>query len=379
MKDERNAMRVIVIGAGPAGLATAASLGRFGIGATVLDAGQAVGDSWRGHYDRLVLHTARGKSALPGMAMPRDFGRYPTRAQVVDYLGAYARHFRIAPHFGATVSAVRQVATGWEVLHDGGTATGDAVVFATGMNAAPFRAPIPGAEGFVGPILHASDYANPTAFSGQRVLVVGFGNSGGDIALDLADAGVATDIAVRGPVNLLPKELFGIPITSFGIIRKVLPYKVAEALMLPILRLKLGNYARYGLHKAAKGPISQIIEDGRIPLIDVGTLGAIKTGRITVRRGPAGIDGRRVSFADGQAADYDAIVLATGYRVDLRPLLGEMPAVLDDGRPKVSGGRTAANGLYFCSYVASADGQLARIGVEAQAIAADVALLQRGI
>ena len=372
-------MRVIVIGAGPAGLATAASLGQFGIAATVLDAGFAVGDSWRGHYDRLVLHTARGKSGLPGLPMPRGFGRYPTRAQVVDYLHDYAAHFGITPQFATRVSAVRHTDAGWQVTHDGGTETGDAVVFATGMNAVPYRANVSGADSFPGPVLHSSDYANPEPFTGQRVLVVGFGNSGGDIALDLADAGVTTDIAVRSPVNLLPKELFGIPITSFGIVRRVLPYKWAEALMTPILRLKLGDYARYGLRKAAKGPISQIIEDGRIPLIDVGTLAAIRAGRITVRRGPDRIDGARVTFDDGQVAGYDAIVLATGYRVDLCPLLGDLPGVLENGRPVVSGGRTTAQGLYFCSYVASADGQLARIGVEAQAIAADIALLQRGI
>ncbi len=379
MPTKPKSLRVIVIGAGPAGLATAASLQRFGITATLLDAGQAIGDSWRSHYDRLVLHTARGKSGLPGLAMPRGFGRYPTKAQVVAYLADYAAHFKIAPQFATTVQSVRQTDTGWAVTHTGGTDTADAIVFATGMNAARYGAAIPGADSFPGSILHSSDYTNATPFTDKRTLVVGFGNSGGDIALDLSDAGMQTDIAVRNPVNLLPKELFGIPITSFGIVRKVLPYKLAEALMMPILRLKLGDYAAYGLRKSAKGPISQIIEDGRVPLIDVGTLAAIRAGRITVRQGPAQIDGNTVTFADGQAADYGAIILATGYRVDLCPMLGDMPGVLDNGRPITSGERTAAPGLYFCSYIPSADGQLARIGTEAQAIAADIALLQRGL
>lgn len=369
-------MRAIVIGAGPAGLASAACLGRAGIDALILDSAPALGSSWRGHYDRLALHTVRGRSGLPGRPFPRGAHRYPTKAEVIAYLEDYARHFRLAPRFGTTVRAVARADGIWRVETDKGAETAAAVVFATGLNGTPHRADWPGLAAFPGPVLHSSDYRNPAPFAGQRVLVVGFGNSGGDIALDLAEAGVRVDMAVRNPVNLLPKELFGIPITSFGLVRKVLPYKVAERLMMPLLRARIGPYDRYGLRQAAKGPVSQVIEDGRIPLIDVGTLAALRDGRITARRGPLRSAGRRVDFDGGASADYDAIILATGYTVDLRPILGPLPQVLDaDGRPKVSGARTALPGLYFCSYKASADGQLWAMGREAEAIAADAARL----
>ncbi len=373
-------MRAIVIGAGPAGLATAACLKRMGLEAEILDRAPTIGQSWRSHYDRLKLHTARGRSGLPGWPMPRAKGRYPAKAEVIAYLEGYARHFGLSPRLGVDVRRVAAKGAGWEVQTDAGTESAEVLVFATGMNATPHLAEWPGLPYFRGAVLHSSAYRNPDDVRGKRVLVVGFGNSGGDIALDLADAGVTVDIAVRSPVNLLPKELFGIPITSFGIVRKVLPYKTAEALMMPVLRMKLGHYDQYGLRQAAKGPISQIIEDGQIPLIDVGTLAALKAGRITARQGPVRSDGTTVHFADGVEADYDVIILATGYRTDLRPLLGDAPEVLDDqGRPRISGDRTAARGLYFCSYKPSADGQLWAMSREAERIAADAALVARGL
>ena len=204
--------------------------------------------------------------------------------------------------------------------------------------------------------------------------MVGFGNSGGEIALDLAEHGRAVDLAVRSPVNLLPRELLGRPITSYDLLRRVMPYRWADAVTAPLLRLAVGDHARYGLRRATKGPLAQIVEDGTIPVIDIGALAAIREGRITVRPGLDGIDGPRVRFAGGAAAEYDAILLATGYRVDLRGLLADAPGVLDpEGRPLASGGEAAAPGLYLMGYNSVPNGQLRAIGAQARAIAADVA------
>jgi hypothetical protein len=371
-------MRAIVIGAGPSGLAAAACLKKAGFTPEILDAGKKIGDSWRRHYDRLHLHTARGRSGLPGLSMPRG-PRYPARDEVIDYLQAYAETFDLRPKFGCAVKSVRPSNSGWRVTHAKGASEAPIVVFATGLNGAPYVPDFEGLGDFGGSWVHSSAYKNADPYKGKRVLVVGFGNTAGDVALDLAEAGVAVDMAVRGPVNLLPKELFGIPVTSLGILRKILPYKLVDALTAPILWLKLGRNEDYGLRSKGKGPNAQVIEDGRIPMIDVGALAEIKKGRIGIKPGPESFSKGTCHFVGGSSAPYDAVIFATGYRVDLRPILGPMPDVLDEtGKPIVSGGRTAAHGLYFCSYYVSPDGQLRQSGLDAEAIAADAVVAARG-
>lgn len=360
--------RAIIIGAGPTGLAVAACLKEAGVEPVILERAMSVGASWRGHYDCLRLHTVRGRSGLPGMPFPASADRYPTRAEVVTYLESYTQAKGLAPRFGCEVTEIRPEGSGWRVTHSGGTEVAEAVVMATGLNGTP-RLP-EWAGGFAGPVVHSSAYRNPEPFKGQRVLVVGFGNSGGDISLDLGRAGVAVALAVRGPVQILPKELFGVPITSFGTLSRLLGPRLADRLTAPILRMRVGRPEDYGLRAHEKGPATMVAEDGRIPLIDVGTLGAIREGLITVKPGVAAVEGQEVCFADGSLAEFDAIIAATGYEVNLRPLLGEECAALDHkGQPKVSGGPTACPGLYFCSYVASSQGQLRASSQEAEAIA----------
>ena len=367
-------MGAIVIGAGPAGLAVAACLKRVGVELRLLEKADRVGEAWHRHYDRLHLHTPKYRSSLPGLPMPREWPRYPSRTQVVDYLAEYTRAFDLQPVLGAEVTAVERAGAGWRVTHGVGTDEAEVVVFATGLAERPARPDWPGLEGFPGPVVHSSDYRNPKPFRGCRMLVVGFGNSGGEIALDLAEAGCPVDMVVRRPVNLLPRELLGIPIASFEILQRILPHRTADRITAPLLRLAMGDYAHYGLRKSAKGPVTQVREEGRVPLIDIGTLDAIREGRITVRPALARFDGRAAVFADGGSCEVDAVVLATGYRVDLRPILGPAPDLLDAaGRPRIVGGQPAAPGLYFCSYRAAPNGQLRQIGREARAIAADVA------
>jgi cation diffusion facilitator CzcD-associated flavoprotein CzcO len=359
----------IIIGAGPAGLASAASMGALGLRATVLEKEDTVGSVWRRHYDRLHLHTDRGHSGLPGMAMPRSYPTYPSREQVVEYLESYAAHFRIQPVFDTTVLKVARDGAQWRVDTNKAGISAPVVVIATGWADFPYRPRWPGSDTFRGDLVHSSEYRNTSAYAGKRVLVVGFGNSGGEIALDLANAGIDTTLAVRGAVQILPRDLLGIPILSWAIAQKSLPARIVDFINAPVIRLAVGPIERLGLQRAAKGPRRMIEEDGRVPLLDIGTLARIRDGSIKVRGGIDHFTPDSVVFSDQGSQEFDAVILATGFRPDLRELLLDANGVLSqDGKPLVTGRATNAPGLYFCGLVASPTGQLREIGLEARRI-----------
>jgi cation diffusion facilitator CzcD-associated flavoprotein CzcO len=359
----------IIIGAGPAGLACAAALQQAGLPAIVLEKSDKVGASWRRHYDRLHLHTPRKQSGLLGLPMPASFPTYPARDQVVAYLEDYAAHHRIAPRFGTPAMRITRPDK-WLIETSGEAFTAANVIIASGIAGWPQRADWPGQDSFGGRLLHSSEYANAMPFASQRVLVVGFGNSGGEIAMDLANAGIDVSVSVRSPVNILPRELFGMSMMTWAILQRPLPYRLMDALNTPLLRLVIGDLAKLGLRKSPKGPLAQIIEDRKIPVLDIGTVDLIRGGKIKVRAGVERIARPQVEFADGTTAPFDVIIEATGYRPDLRSLLPDHLDALDESfGPKICGGPTAYPGLFFCGHIPVATGQLREIGIEARRIA----------
>ena len=365
----------IIIGAGPAGLAVGAVLRRANIPFVMLERSDRVGDSWHGHYERLHLHTPKSQSALPYRAYPRTYPRYPSRQQVVEYLNDYARAFKLEPELRCEVQrCTRGAGGGWDVATSAGHYRARRVVVATGYNRVPNVPRWPGQETFPGQIIHSREYTNGEAFRGRRVLVVGFGNSGAEIALDLAEHGARCAIAVRGTVNIIPRDLLGVPITKFSLALRALPPRVADAMTTLTRRLAIGDLASAGLTQSDIGPLEQIAERRRIPVIDVGTLGRIRSGDIAVRKGVESFDGAEVHFADGTRERFDAVVLATGFTTGLRELLPDHTSVLDaDERPVDCGRETTIAGLYFCGYDVSPTGMLRQIGIEALAIGRDMA------
>jgi cation diffusion facilitator CzcD-associated flavoprotein CzcO len=360
----------VIIGAGPAGLATAAALSARGLSASILEKSDRVGPVWRRHYDRLHLHTDRARSGLPGLPIPKAYGRYPSRAHVVEYLEAYATEFALKPVFNAPVHAVRRDGRTWRAEAGENSRSAPIVVVATGLANYPYSPTWPGIEQFRGPILHSSRYRNPGPFAGQRVLVVGYGNSGGEIALNLAEAEVDVALSVRSPVNVIPRELFGLPILAWGLTGRLFPSRLADTINAPLLRFAIGPIEKLGLKRSPKGPLQSIKEDGRVPLIDIGTLDAIRDGKIMLRGDVASFARESVVFKQSPGERFDAIILATGFRPDLRALLPDAKDVLNaTGAPLVSGQATAEPGLFFCGAIPSALGQLRQIGIEAQRIA----------
>lgn len=362
---------VVIVGAGPAGLAVAACLRRTRIPFVVLERGDRIAMPWHQHYERLHLHTAKVFSGLPDFPFPRHYPRYPSRLQVIDYLEAYTAHFGIRPHFDQHVISATYVAGEWRTATDDAIYLSPSLVIATGYNSRPYQPTWPGQARFDGPIVHTSAYRNGEPYRGKRVLVVGFGNSGGEIAIDLWEHGAQLVVlAVRGPINIIPRDLFGIPTLAFSIAQRKLPPRISDMLNAPLVRMRYGDLELYGLSKAADGPLTQITKRGRIPLIDVGTVRLLRSGNVKVRPGISEFTDRGVSFADGSTEEFDAVILATGYRPAVDAFLAEASTVTDEqGIPRVSGFETGWPGLYFCGFTVAPTGMLREIGIEAKRIA----------
>jgi cation diffusion facilitator CzcD-associated flavoprotein CzcO len=360
----------IIIGAGPAGLAVGACLARAKLSFTILEREAALGASWRGHYDRLHLHTNKGTSGLPFIPFPRAYPRYPSRDQVVAYLEAYAGAFHLEPRFGEVVTAARRRDDRWEVETRNSTYVARHLVVATGLNREPITPRWEQQDAYRGRIMHSRDYRNGAEFRGARVLVVGIGNSGAEIALDLHEHGALPTIAVRGPVNVLPREILGVPIVAAGRLTGLLPPRVADKINAPLLRLVLGDLQPFGLSRPPYGPLTQIATTGRTPLIDVGTIGAIKMGKISIRPGIERFAEDGVVFIGGRREPFDAIVLATGYRTGLASILKIDGALDEQGNPQSN---ALPEGLHLCGFTTTAKGILHQIAREAPRIAARIA------
>jgi cation diffusion facilitator CzcD-associated flavoprotein CzcO len=237
------------------------------------------------------------------------------------------------------------------------------VILATGANGAPRVPQWPGIERFPGEVLHSSAYRSGRDFAGQRVLVVGFGNSGGEIALDLSEHGARPAVSVRSAVNVVPRDVAGVPALAIAIPLSKLPPRLADALVWPVLKACYPSYRRIGLRKSRLGPFRQIARENRIPLLDVGTTEAIRRGAIDVVGEVEAVEGPECVFADGSRRVFDAIVMATGY----------LPAQPEIRGGAYAGSPIAGEGLYFCGFFVSPRGMLREIGREAVAIANDLA------
>jgi thioredoxin reductase len=361
---------VVVVGAGPAGLAVAACLRHLDIDHVLLEKEDHVAPAWRTHYDRLHLHTNRSLSSLPHFPMPRSLPKYPSRQQVADYFKAYVAANQLAPLLGVSVEEIVRENDRFCTKTTSGKICSRAVVVATGYSHTPNIPQWTGSETFPGPIVHSSAYRNGALFAGQDVLVVGFGNSGGEIALDLIAHGARPIISVRGAVNVIPRDVLGLPILAISIPLAQLPPKLADALSWPLLKLYYPSYQKLGLKKAAGGPFSQIANQQRIPLIDIGTIREIRQGRLAVVPEIESFVGRKVWFVNGRSQTFQSVVLATGYRPSLPPILPT--GIVPPGKPFATAkGEVTTNlpGLYTCGFFVSPTGMLREVGLEAQQIA----------
>ncbi|MER6104255.1 NAD(P)/FAD-dependent oxidoreductase [Streptomyces sp. NPDC001832] len=365
---------VYVIGGGPGGLAAAAALREQGIRAVVLEKSGNVGASWRRHYDRLHLHTTRRWSALPGLAMPRRFGRWVARDDVVRYLEKYVEHHELEVVTGIEVSRIDRAPdkTGWQLTATGGRIlTGRAVVVATGYNHTPRIPDWSGHDTFTGILVHASDYRNPAPYAGRDVLVVGIGNTGAEIAVDLVEGGASrVRIAVRTVPHIVRRSTAGWPAQANGILARRLPIRLVDRAGGLVTRIAVPDLASQGLPRPDTGLYSRA-KEGAIPVQDVGLIDAVKRGRVVPVAAVESFDEDAVVLADGDRITPDAVIAATGYHRALERLVGHLGVLDARGRPVAHGGRTPkqAPGLYFTGFTNPISGMFREMALDARKIA----------
>ncbi len=310
---------VVVVGAGQSGLAIGRELVRAGRRFVILEAAPAVGAAWRERWDSLVLFTPRRYSGLPGLPFPGDPDGYPTRDEVVAYLERYASLFELPVRVDGRVRSLRGAEGGRFVVElDGSSIEADAVVVATG----PFQQPfVPDVAAGLGPDvvqLHSAEYRRPADVPGGRVLVVGGGNTGFQLAQELA-ATHDVELAVGTKQTPLPQRLLG---------RDLFWWLTKTGILSKTVDTRLGRRAR-----------------DRDTLIGSSPRALRRRHGVAVRPRVVRAEGRTVGFADGTELDVDAVLWATGYRPDHSWIA--LPVFGDDGRLRHRRGVTDVPGLFF--------------------------------
>ena len=344
---------VVVVGAGSSGLAAALSLRERGVRPLIIERADKVASSWRTRYDQLRLNTGRQFSHLPGRRYPRGTPTFPRRDQVVDHIERHAREFDI--RFNTTLTRINSQSDGWRLETTAGDFDTRQVVVATGFDHTPHVPDWPGMHSFNGALLHSSEYRNPARYTDKRVLVVGSGSSGMEIAHDLVTGGAKKVwIAVRTPPNImlrsgpagLPGDLIATPLYH-------LPPRIADRIAQRARLMAMGDLTEFGLPIPDEGPFTRGRRLSVAPsLVDMQVIDAIRERSIEVVKPPESFNGDTVSLLDGTRLQPDAVICTTGYRRGLDAVVGHLHVLDEHGAPRVLAPAAAAEGLRFLGFLA---------------------------
>lgn len=334
---DESASRICIVGAGAGGLGAAKNLAQLGYECDLYDRDRDVGGIW--HYENPIssvyrsthLISSKRRTEFLDFPMPAEYPDYPSHRQVHAYLRAYAERFHLRGriHFGIGVERIERAGDAWLVsLSDGSTRRYRAVVLANGHNSDPKWPSFPGS--FDGPTLHAAQYKSPDVLRDRRVLVVGAGNSGCDIAVESAQNAAHTFHSMRRGYRFAPKYLFGRPadVLAETFLKWRLPLWLRRKSFDMMVKMVLGAPQDYGLLK----PDHQWFETH--PIVNSQMLYYVGHGEITVKPDVAALDGRTVKFVDGSSESIDVIVYCTGYHISF-PFIDREHLAWKDDRPNL--------------------------------------------
>jgi putative flavoprotein involved in K+ transport len=376
MEESMPEAEILVIGGGPAGLTSAGALKHAGLEATILDASEHVGQSWEQRYERLHLHTVRNFSGLAHFPIPRSYPKYLSKDQYAGYLRDYAAHFDLHVVHKTRAKRIRQVninndgRAGWAVDTDTDTWHARVVIIATGQFGQPKCPEWPGMTQFAGQIIHSSQYRTGQVFQGQRVLVIGSGNSGMEMAADLAEQGAArVAISIRSAPPVVPRDFLGTPAQVFAIVLSAFPPVIGDSIGKVASRVKFGDLTRFDL----PAPKWLTFAAQRTPVIDVGFVKALQAGKVRIRPKVQSFTSGGVTFEDGQEEPFDAVILATGYHTGLASLLEPEGLLNQDGSPIFpSATTTPYPGLFFMCHFPPLRGFLYEANLGSQRLAREI-------
>ena len=347
-------VQVVVIGAGPAGVASAVALKDRRLRPLLVDRADAVAPAWRARYDRLRLNTCRPFSHLPGRRFPRGTPMFASRDQLVEHLDRHAHEDGIDLRLKTDVRRLDRANGGWAVETSEGELTARHVVVATGYEQAPAIPDWPGRERFAGTLIHSSDYRNGEPYKGKRVLVVGPGCSGMEIAHDAAEAGASKVwLSARTPPNIVLRAgPGGLPGDMIAVAMLHIPTRLADAIARAGRKQSIGDLTEFGLPVPDEGLMTRFRRTGQAPaLVDREVIDAIRARRIEVVPGVESMDETGVNLTGGSRVEPEVVICATGYARALGRLVGHLDVLDDRGMPRALARTAAAPGLRFVGYV----------------------------
>jgi thioredoxin reductase len=368
----------LIIGAGPAGLAVAGRLSKLNIPYEIIEMTDNVASTWRNHYDRLHLHTAKDLSHLPHLKFPKEYPIYVSKNDVVSYMENYAEHFNIKPHFREKATSIKNENGTWITT----TASdkvwqSDSIIIGTGSNRVQNSPSWPGLDNFKGIIQHSKDYRNGKEYKDKNVLIIGMGNTGAELAIDLNENGAKTYISVRGPVNIVTRDFNGKPTQYTAIKLQKLPPWLNDFIANTVQKLTVGDLSKYGIQNLKMSPSAQLRELGKTPIIDLGTIDLIKKGEVNIKPGIQNFTQNGVVFENGEKQEFDAVILATGYKPEVEDFLESTEHIFNSLNLPKSPIIEQNKGLYFIGFDLYNGGVLYSIHRNSELIVKDI--LKRGI